>query len=64
MESDNNGGFLKLSRTQEWVSGENAAAPMNRKAIAKVMLRWVHYCQIKFLSVSLTHACYGTGIAG
>lgn len=44
MESDNNGGFLKLSRTQEWVLGENAAAPMNKKAIAKVMLRWVYYC--------------------
>ncbi|KAJ6897203.1 hypothetical protein NC651_023159 [Populus alba x Populus x berolinensis] len=37
MESDNNGGFLKLSRTQEWVLGENAAAPMNKKAIAKAL---------------------------
>ena len=35
MESDNDGGFLKLSRTLEWVSGDNPA-PVNKKAIAKV----------------------------
>lgn len=35
MESDNDGGFLKLSRTHQWVSGDNSA-PVNKKAIAKV----------------------------
>ena len=35
MVSDSDGGFLKLSRTYEWVSGENSA-PVNKKAIAKV----------------------------
>ncbi|WRX32378.1 hypothetical protein QQP08_026260 [Theobroma cacao] len=35
MGSDDDGGFLKLSRTQEWLLGDNSA-PMNKKAIAKV----------------------------
>lgn len=72
MESDNNGGFLKLSRTQEWVLGENAAAPMNRKAIAKALqddsdrrkrLNLLEYEALKrelmLLSVSIGAACTG-----
>lgn len=35
MESGDNGGFLKLSRTQEWVLGD-ISAPINKKAVAKV----------------------------
>jgi len=35
MESDDAGGFLKLSRTQEWLLGDDSA-PMNKKARAKV----------------------------
>ncbi|XP_034892962.1 uncharacterized protein [Populus alba] len=53
MESDNNGGFLKLSRTQEWVLGENAAAPMNKKATAKLKR------ELMLLSVSIGAACTG-----
>ena len=37
MESQDDGGFLKLSKTQEWILGEESA-PMNKKAIAKVWL--------------------------
>lgn len=72
MESDNNGGFLKLSRTQEWVLGENAAAPMNKKAIAKALqddsdrrkrLNLLEYEALKrelmLLSVSIGAACTG-----
>ncbi|GMN61118.1 hypothetical protein TIFTF001_030209 [Ficus carica] len=36
-ESDDDGGFLKLSRTQEWLSGDSSA-PINKKAVAKVLL--------------------------
>ncbi|KAG6763196.1 hypothetical protein POTOM_033734 [Populus tomentosa] len=72
MESDNNGGFLKLSRTQEWVLGENAAAPMNKKATAKALqddsdrrkrLNLLEYEALKrelmLLSVSIGAACTG-----
>ncbi|KAF9676348.1 hypothetical protein SADUNF_Sadunf09G0129300 [Salix dunnii] len=72
MESDNNGGFLKLSRTQEWVLGENAAAPMNKKAIAKALqddsdrrkrLNLLEYEALKrelaLLSVGIGAACTG-----
>ncbi|OVA03869.1 hypothetical protein BVC80_1321g12 [Macleaya cordata] len=34
MEVENDGGFLKLTKTQEWVSGD-PTAPANRKAIFK-----------------------------
>ncbi|XWS52819.1 hypothetical protein CRYUN_Cryun11dG0104900 [Craigia yunnanensis] len=36
MGSDDDSGFLKLSRTQEWLLGDNTA-PKNKKAIAKVL---------------------------
>ncbi|MBA0807184.1 hypothetical protein Gohar_023006, partial [Gossypium harknessii] len=36
IESDDDSGFLKLSRTQEWLLGDNSA-PRNKKAIAKVL---------------------------
>ncbi|RVW86692.1 hypothetical protein CK203_039830 [Vitis vinifera] len=35
-ETEYEGGFLKLTRTQEWVLGDNSA-PINKKAIAKVL---------------------------
>eukprot|EP00262_Sarcandra_glabra_P005406 TRINITY_DN1695_c0_g1_i4.p1 TRINITY_DN1695_c0_g1~~TRINITY_DN1695_c0_g1_i4.p1 ORF type:complete len:214 (+),score=42.37 TRINITY_DN1695_c0_g1_i4:190-831(+) len=34
MEDENDGGFLKLTKTQEWVSGDNVA-PVNRKMAVK-----------------------------
>ncbi|XP_010251671.1 PREDICTED: uncharacterized protein LOC104593495 [Nelumbo nucifera] len=34
MENKNDGGFLKLTKTQEWVSGDTSA-PINKKAMAK-----------------------------
>ena len=37
IESQDDGGFLKLSRTQEWILGEESE-PMNKKVIAKVWL--------------------------
>ncbi|TYI80421.1 hypothetical protein E1A91_D05G086300v1 [Gossypium mustelinum] len=36
IESDDDSGFLKLSRTQEWLLGDNSA-PRNKKAIATVL---------------------------
>ncbi|XP_021278841.1 uncharacterized protein LOC110412591 [Herrania umbratica] len=71
MGSDDNGGFLKLSRTQEWLLGDNSA-PMNKKAIAKVsqddsgrrkMLNLLKYEALKrelmLLSVGIGTACSG-----
>ncbi|KAJ0960700.1 hypothetical protein J5N97_001427 [Dioscorea zingiberensis] len=34
VEDENSGGFLKLTRTKEWISGDNTA-PVNRKLAAK-----------------------------
>ncbi|GFZ13099.1 hypothetical protein Acr_23g0014840 [Actinidia rufa] len=34
-EDENEAGFLKLTRTREWVAGENSA-PVNKKMIAKI----------------------------
>ena len=36
-DDDDGSGFLKLSRTQEWVLGD-PSAPINKKAVAKVRL--------------------------
>ncbi|GMY15777.1 NF-kappa-B inhibitor-like protein 2 isoform 1 [Fagus crenata] len=71
MVSDSDGGFLKLSRTYEWVSGENSA-PVNKKAIAKALrddserrkkLNLLQYEAIKremmLLSVGIGTACSG-----
>nr|XP_023920999.1 uncharacterized protein LOC112032467 [Quercus suber]POF25092.1 hypothetical protein CFP56_75478 [Quercus suber] len=71
MESDNDGGFLKLSRTYEWVSGDNSA-PVNKKAIAKALqddserrkkLNLLNYEALKremmLLSVGIGTACSG-----
>ncbi|KAB1227172.1 hypothetical protein CJ030_MR1G029028 [Morella rubra] len=71
MQSDNDGGFLKLSRTHEWVSGDNSA-PANKKAIAKALrddserrkkLNLLQYEAIKremmLLSVGIGTACSG-----
>ncbi|CAK7329157.1 unnamed protein product [Dovyalis caffra] len=71
MEGDSDGGFLKLSRTQEWLLGENVA-PMNKKAVAKALqddsdrrkrLNLLEYEAIKrelmLLSVGIGAACSG-----
>ncbi|EEF38572.1 uncharacterized protein LOC8263311 [Ricinus communis] len=71
MESQDEGGFLKLTRTQEWISGADSA-PMNKKAIAKAMqddsdrrkkLNFLKYEALKreliFLSVGIGTACTG-----
>ncbi|KAE8037398.1 hypothetical protein FH972_009987 [Carpinus fangiana] len=71
LEGDNDGGFLKLSRTNEWVSGDNSA-PVNKKAIAKALrddserrkkLNLLQYEAIKremmLLSVGIGTACCG-----
>lgn len=44
------GGFLKLTRTKEWVSGDNIA-PVNRKMAAKV-------CISMFLLSSASILCF------
>ncbi|XWS73868.1 hypothetical protein CRYUN_Cryun02cG0166100 [Craigia yunnanensis] len=71
MGSDDDSGFLKLSRTQEWLLGDNSA-PRNKKAIAKVLqddserrkkLDLLKYEAIKreltLLSVGIGTACSG-----
>ncbi|WCJ41869.1 hypothetical protein M5689_022709 [Euphorbia peplus] len=68
---DDDGGFLKLTRTQEWISGDYTA-PMNKKALAKAMqddrerrkkLNFLRYEALKrelmLLSVSIATACSG-----
>ncbi|KAF7805731.1 ATP synthase protein I [Senna tora] len=70
-ESNNNDGFLKLSRTQEWILGDNTA-PLNKKAAAKVLqdsserrkkLNILKYESLKreilLLSVGIGVACSG-----
>ncbi|XP_034687140.1 uncharacterized protein LOC117915636 isoform X1 [Vitis riparia] len=70
-ETEYEGGFLKLTRTQEWVLGDNSA-PINKKAIAKVLqddserrkrLNLLKYEALKreilLLSVSIGTACSG-----
>ncbi|KAE8656735.1 hypothetical protein F3Y22_tig00116997pilonHSYRG00254 [Hibiscus syriacus] len=69
--SDDDSGFLKLSTTQEWLSGDNSA-PRNKKAIAKVLrddserrkkLNLLNYEALKrelmLLSIGIGTACSG-----
>ncbi|XP_021647027.2 uncharacterized protein LOC110640142 isoform X2 [Hevea brasiliensis] len=71
MESDDDRGFLKLSKTQEWILGDDSA-PMNKKAIAKAIqndserrkkLNLLRYEALKrelmLLSVAIGTACSG-----
>ncbi|PON65397.1 NF-kappa-B inhibitor-like protein [Parasponia andersonii] len=71
MESDDDGGFLKLSRTQEWVLGD-ISAPINKKAVAKALqddrerrkrLNLLKYEALKrelfLLSIGIGTACSG-----
>ncbi|XP_065868683.1 uncharacterized protein [Euphorbia lathyris] len=71
IESDDDGGFLKLTTTQEWISGDYSA-PMNRKALAKAIqddrdrrmkLNFLRYEALKrelmLLSVGIGTACSG-----
>ncbi|TYH69978.1 uncharacterized protein [Gossypium hirsutum] len=52
IESDDDSGFLKLSRTQEWLLGDNSA-PRNKKAIAKLKR------ELTLLSLGIGTACSG-----
>ncbi|TKY67045.1 hypothetical protein E2542_SST09936 [Spatholobus suberectus] len=71
IETDSDGGFLKLTRTQEWISGDNSA-PANKKVTAKVLqdssarrkkLSMLKYESLKreilLLSVGIGLACSG-----
>ncbi|GMH07338.1 hypothetical protein Nepgr_009178 [Nepenthes gracilis] len=69
--NESEGGFLKLSKTQEWVSGENTA-PLNRKSYRKGLqddserrkrLNFLKYAALKrelmLLTVAIGAACSG-----
>ncbi|KAJ1440722.1 hypothetical protein SESBI_01792 [Sesbania bispinosa] len=71
IETNNDGGFLKLSSAQEWISGDNSA-PINKKVTAKAFLdnssrrkklNMLKYESLKrellLLSVSIGLACSG-----
>ncbi|RDY01083.1 hypothetical protein CR513_15626 [Mucuna pruriens] len=71
IETDSDGGFLKLTRTQEWLSGDNSP-PTNKKVTAKVLqdssarrkkLNMLKYESLKreilLLSVGIGLACCG-----
>ncbi|XP_054799544.1 uncharacterized protein LOC129303967 isoform X2 [Prosopis cineraria] len=71
IEGADDDGFLKLSRTQEWILGDNTA-PMNKKAVAKALqdsserrkkLNLLKYESLKreilLLSVGIGLACSG-----
>ncbi|KAK4790455.1 hypothetical protein SAY86_017759 [Trapa natans] len=71
VENYDEGGFLKLSRTREWLVGEDAA-PLNKKAIAKELqddrekrkkLNFLQYEALKRELVLLSVGV-GTGCAG
>jgi len=38
VENGSVGGFLKLTTTHEWVSGDSVVAPVNKKLASKVCL--------------------------
>ncbi|XP_050936474.1 uncharacterized protein LOC103501748 isoform X4 [Cucumis melo] len=70
-DNDDDGGFLKLSVTQEWISGGNSA-PINKKAVNKILsddrerkkkLNFLKYEALKrelmLLSVGIGTACSG-----
>ncbi|XP_030522409.1 uncharacterized protein LOC115735341 isoform X2 [Rhodamnia argentea] len=71
VENDDDGGFLKLSKTNEWISGDNSA-PLNKKVIAKALqddsekrrkLNLLQYEALKrelmLLSIGIGTACTG-----
>ncbi|KAL2328443.1 hypothetical protein Fmac_021870 [Flemingia macrophylla] len=71
IETDSDGGFLKLTQTQEWISGDNSP-PMNKKVTEKVLqdssarrkkLNMLKYESLKreilLLSVGIGLACTG-----
>lgn len=45
---ENEGGFLKLKRTSEWLLGDNNSAPMNKKMSSKVV--YMLNCIISFIN--------------
>uniref|UniRef100_A0A0R0HCX9 Uncharacterized protein n=1 Tax=Glycine max TaxID=3847 RepID=A0A0R0HCX9_SOYBN len=52
IETDNDAGFLKLTRTQEWLTGDNSP-PINTKVTAKLKR------ELLLLSVGIGLACSG-----
>ncbi|KAF8403530.1 hypothetical protein HHK36_011634 [Tetracentron sinense] len=71
MENEDEGGFLKLTKTHEWIAGDNMA-PINKKAVAKELqndserrkrLELLKYEAIKremlLLTASIGTACTG-----
>ncbi|GER53072.1 NAD(P)-binding Rossmann-fold superfamily protein [Striga asiatica] len=71
-EEENEGGFLKLKRTGEWLSGDDESAPMNKKISSKKVrddsqrrkrLNFLRYEALKrellFLTVGVGTACSG-----
>ncbi|KAG4974282.1 hypothetical protein HKD37_11G031551 [Glycine soja] len=52
IETDSDGGFLKLTRTQEWLTGDNSP-PINKKVTAKLKR------ELLLLSVGIGLACSG-----
>ncbi|CAA0836021.1 Unknown protein [Striga hermonthica] len=72
LEEENEGGFLKLKRTSEWLSGEDETAPMNKKITSKEVrdeslkrkrLNFLRYEALKrellFVTVGIGIACSG-----
>ncbi|KAI3450736.1 hypothetical protein Pfo_007401 [Paulownia fortunei] len=72
LEEENEGGFLKLKRTSEWLSGDNNSAPMNKKMASKEVrdnserrkrLNFLRYEALKrellLLTVGIGTACSG-----
>ncbi|KAH1225184.1 hypothetical protein GmHk_11G032149 [Glycine max] len=75
IETDSDGGFLKLTRTQEWLTGDNSP-PINKKVTAKALqdssarrmkLNMLKYESLKrellLLSVGIGLACSGYCLA-
>lgn len=75
IETDSDGGFLKLTKTQEWISGDNSP-PINKKVTDKVLqdssarrkkLNMLKYESLKreilLLSVGIGLACSGYCLA-
>ncbi|KAK6163559.1 hypothetical protein DH2020_000423 [Rehmannia glutinosa] len=69
---ENEGGFLKLKRTSEWLLGDNDSAPMNKKMVSKEVqdysqrrkrLNFLQYeaaeKELLLLTVSIGTACSG-----
>lgn len=52
VEDESVGGFLKLTKTHEWVSGDTVVAPLNKKLTAKVCFYAVTFQTCEFFMSS------------